>query len=338
LKSLNWFLLPPNLSAERTPERHLSSPVAKSSGTFFSLQALRAIAAWMVVMDHALLELTGGAPENWVTRVAWTLGSSGVSVFFVISGFIMVHISWANFGTPKAATDFMRRRIIRIVPLYWAATVLALAFHQVSATHGGTDGWHELVYSLAFVPYAGSDQSWQPVLPQGWTLNFEMMFYLLFACVLFFSRRAGLTAIIGFLVVFVFFGQQVPNGSVAYLASPIVLWFALGIGLAILWRSFGMSEPNWLARPAKLFQRFGDASYSTYLSHGLVLTVMLWAWKRAVGQPSVLLVFSSLIAATIAGRIIYATFEKPLLRTIDGMLKGPFRSSKHVPSADPQRS
>ena len=57
-----------------------------------SLQALRAVAAWLVISDHALLEVTRNEPQNPVTHVAWVFGSSGVYVFFVISGFIMVHI------------------------------------------------------------------------------------------------------------------------------------------------------------------------------------------------------------------------------------------------------
>jgi exopolysaccharide production protein ExoZ len=320
-----------NARAESTPERRLSSSSSKSSSTFFSLQALRAIAAWMVVMDHALLELTGNAGENWITRVAWALGSSGVSVFFVVSGFIMVHISWTNFGTSKAAANFMQRRIIRIVPLYWAATILAFAFHRVSGTHGAVDGWRELGYSLVFVPYPGGDQSWSPVLSQGWTLNFEIMFYFLFAIGLFFPRRVALAAIVGLLVAFVLFGSYIPNASLAYLASPIVLWFALGMALAILWHRFELSEPNWVSRRAKLLQQFGDASYSTYLSHGLVLTLTLWVWKMAVGKPSALLVFLSLIIATIVGRIIYGTFEKPILRVINSHVQKAIRVFAVVP-------
>jgi exopolysaccharide production protein ExoZ len=304
----------------------------KSSDTVFSLQALRAAAAWMVVTDHALLELTGNAAQNWITRVAWALGSSGVSVFFIISGFLMAHISWTNFGTSKSAASFMQRRIIRIVPLYWTATILALAFHRVSATHGAADGWRELGYSLAFVPYPGADQSWSPVLPQGWTLNFEAMFYVLFAVGLFFPRRIALAAIIGLLIVFVVFGSYIPNASFVYLASPIVIWFAVGMALAILWHRFEMDEPYWVARPAKLLQKFGDASYSTYLSHGLVLTVMLRVWKMAVGQPSFLLVFFSLIIATIVGRVIYVNFEKRLL----GIINSNLRKAIYVFKAGPQ--
>lgn len=319
--------------AEPAPERRLSSPAAlKSSSTILSLQALRAIAAWMVVMDHALLELTGNAAQNWITRVAWALGSSGVSIFFIISGFIMVHISWASFGTSNALAQFMQRRIIRIVPLYWAATILALAFHRVSATHGATDGLRELSHSLLFVPYQGGDQSWSPILPQGWTLNFEVVFYLLFAAGLLFPRRVALAAIIGALVVFVLFGSYIPNASLAYLASPIILWFALGMVLAILWRRFELSEPNWAAGPSKLLQRFGDASYSTYLSHGVILTVTLWAWKMAVGQPSIGLVFISLVTATIFGRIVYVMLEKPLLRLINSNVQRVNRAFAGSPS------
>jgi exopolysaccharide production protein ExoZ len=315
-----------------------SSPFLKSSGTILSLQALRAIAAWMVVMDHALLELTGNAAQNSITRVAWALGSSGVSVFFIISGFIMVNISWKNFGTSRAPAQFLQRRIIRIVPLYWAATILALFFHQFSATHGAADGWRELGYSLLFVPYQGGDQSWTPILPQGWTLNFEIVFYLLFAAGLFLPRRAALTTIIGVLVAFVFLGSYIPNANLAYLASPIVIWFALGMVLAIFWCRFELSEPDWAAGPSKLLQPFGDASYSTYLSHGVILTLTLWAWKTAVGQPSIVLVFFSLIIATIVGWAVYVLFEKPVLRIINSNIQKTIRIFAAVLSADPQRN
>src|ERR1700743_3794055 len=98
----------------------------QAGSKFCFLQALRAIAAWMVIADHALLAVTRGDPSSSVTSLAWALGDGGVYIFFVISGFIMVHISWNDFGQPGAAQRFMRRRIVRIVPLYWLATIGAL--------------------------------------------------------------------------------------------------------------------------------------------------------------------------------------------------------------------
>ena len=281
-----------------------------------SLQALRAIAALLVVADHALLEITNNQSANPAIHVAWTLGSTGVSVFFVISGFIMVHICWENFGGLAAATNFLRRRVIRIVPLYWLATVAALAFHRISATHGAHDGWPELFYSLSFVPYSDAEGSWSPILPQGWTLSYEMMFYAIFALGLSFPRQIGLLAVGVILGAYIIIGPLLPNETLAYLASPIVLWFMLGMGLAALWHWRGFEEPNWLARPARVLEGLGDASYSTYLVHGLILTVLLRVWTMAAGPPSMWIVPVSLVVVTAAGWATHLLVERPILRII----------------------
>jgi peptidoglycan/LPS O-acetylase OafA/YrhL len=279
-----------------------------------SLQAARAIAAWLVITDHALLEITQGKPQNWVTHLAWALGNAGVSVFFVISGFIMVHICWESFGRSGAAASFIRRRVIRIVPLYWLATIAALAYHRVSATHGAHAGWLELVYSLAFIPYSDSEGLWEPIVPQGWSLNYEMMFYVIFALSLLFRRLIALPAVGVTLGSFVIVGPLLPNETLAYLASPIVLWFLLGIGLGILWRQCGLEEPEWLATSAKFLEPLGDASYSTYLIHGLTLTMLFRIWIMTVGPPSIWIVPVSLAVATIGGWATHVVVERSLLR------------------------
>jgi exopolysaccharide production protein ExoZ len=279
------------------------------------LQAARAFAAWLVIADHALLELSHNAPNNQVTHLAWSLGSAGVYVFFVISGFIMVHICWDNFGRRAAPADFLRRRIIRIVPLYWVATVAALAYHKVSATHGANSGWSDLAYSLTFIPYSGDD-GWHPILPGGWTLNYEMMFYVVFALGLALPRKLALPGVGAALSAFVVVGPYCANGAVRYLASPIVLWFLLGMGLAVIWHWQDFAEPPWIAKSAKLLERFGDASYSTYLVHGLTLTVLLRTWTMVAGSPSAWIVPLSLVVATTAGLTTHMLVEKPVLRIV----------------------
>jgi peptidoglycan/LPS O-acetylase OafA/YrhL len=279
------------------------------------LQAARAVAAWLVVADHALLELSHNAPDSRVTHLAWSLGSAGVYVFFVISGFIMVHISWDDFGRRAASVGFLRRRIIRIVPLYWLATLAALAYHNVSATHGAHAGLSDLVFSLAFIPYSGDD-GWHPILPGGWTLNYEMMFYVFFALGLTLPRKLALPAVGAALGVLIIVGPFSANAAVAYLASPIVLWFLLGMGLAVIWHWRDFAEPVWIAKSAKLFEPFGDASYSTYLVHGMILTVFLRIWIRVAGSPSVWIVPPSLVVATIAGLTIHILVERPVLRLL----------------------
>ncbi len=277
---------------------------------FHFLQALRAVAAWLVVADHALIDITHGELQNPATSVAWAIGSIGVYIFFVISGFIMVHICWDDFGQRGAAPNFLRRRIIRIVPLYWLGTIAALVFHKVSVAQSGHAGWSELVQSLFFIPYHDEDMGWQPILRQGWTLNYEMMFYAVFAVALAFRRQIALPAIAGALAIFTLVGRLLPTGILAYLSSPIILWFVLGIGLAVLWRRRGFEEPKRLARSVRFLEPFGDASYSTYLVHGLALTMLLRVWEA----PSAWFVPMGLAVATAAGLGVHLLVEKPILQ------------------------
>ena len=290
--------------------------VDRRDDKFIFYRQRRAIAAWLVVTDHALLELSRNAPDSPVTHLAWSLGAAGVDIFFVISGFIMVHISWQSFGKRAASADFLRRRIIRIVPLYWLATVAAFISHKIWATHGAHAGWMDLAYSLAFIPYLSGEDGWYPILPGGWTLNYEMMFYMVFALGLTLPRKLALPSVAAALGAFIIVGPHFGKGAVAYLASPIVLWFLLGMGLAAIWHWRKFAEPSWIAKSAKLLELFGDASYSTYLVHGLILTVVLHIWVTAAGSRSVWIVPASLVVATIAGLTTYLLVERPLLGLI----------------------
>ena len=285
------------------------------------LQALRAVAASLVVIDHTLLELSANSASNPLTRIAYYLGITGVSSFFVVSGFIMVCVSWYSFGETGAGINFFRRRIIRIIPLYWIGTIVALGFHKVSATHGAHDGWRELAYSLAFIPYLGSEGGWSPILPQGWTLNYEMMFYVIFSLGLCIPRRFGLPAVGAALLAFVLIGGQSHSAVVVYLASPFVLCFLLGIALAIIWMQWELSEPTWIGRSARRLEPIGDASYSLYLVHGFVLTMLFRVWIYLVGPPSLWLVPLSLAVAILAGWVTYVAIERPLLGLLSGKNK-----------------
>ena len=287
----------------------------------YSLQALRAVAASLVVIDHTLLELTGNAPNNPLTTIAYILGSTGVYSFFVVSGFLMVHVSWSNFTGARAGIDFLRRRIIRVAPLYWIGTLAALFFHKISATHGARDGWREFAYSVSFIPYHATDGAWSPILPQGWTLNYEMTFYVIFALALCAPRKFGLPIVCAALITLVLIGGQSHFAEVVYLASPIVLWFLLGIIVAVSWKYLALSEPTWIEKSTWLLQPVGDASYSVYLVHGLVLTTLLRVWINLVGAPSIYLVPVSLAVAIVAGWVTFVVVEKPLLGLLSGKIK-----------------
>ncbi|MCI1710745.1 MAG: acyltransferase [Chiayiivirga sp.] len=150
------------------------------------LQVLRAVAALSVVVFHAGRYVADRVPE-----AAWRWGEFGVDVFFVLSGCVM---AWATRpGTPALA--FFARRFARIAPMYWLATlVVAVALWQwPSLFHAAVLDPMHLAQSLAFLPHyspGAPDQIW-PLFVPGWTLNYEMYFYLVFAATLPWITSAG---------------------------------------------------------------------------------------------------------------------------------------------------
>ena len=230
----------------------------------------------------------------------------------------MVHVSWSNPAGAVIGKNFLWRRIIRIVPLYWIGTVLTLGFHRLLATHRTQDSWRELVYSLSFIPYSGSDGKWsRPILAQGWTLSYEMMFYVVFALGLCAPRKFGVPMVCAALLALVLIGHQSNSATVVYLASPIVLWFLLGIALAVIWRYWEVSEPAWIGKLAQILEPIGDSSYSLYLFHGFVLILVLRVWIRFVGPPSLYLLPFNLAAAMVVGWVTYVMVERPLLELMN---------------------
>ena len=193
-----------------------------------NIQALRAAAALLVVFVHLdVFARVLGLP---------TVGHGGVDLFFVISGFIMVHTTWAR---PIGPGVFMLNRLARIAPIYWLITlavfsVALVAPRLLQATVADTE---QLVQSLFFIPFRKSNGLVQPVLFVGWTLNFEMFFYALFALgLLFRDRRRGALAVVLLLIVLVALGKwfRPENVLAAFYTRPIILEFGAGMALAAL--------------------------------------------------------------------------------------------------------
>jgi exopolysaccharide production protein ExoZ len=196
----------------------------------YNLQLLRAIAAALVVVAHvsALNPSLLGRPLAF--------GIHGVDLFFVISGFVMVHTTAIRPVTP---VQFMLNRIIRVVPLYWALTVAifavaAIAPGLVNATRADPV---ELLKSLLFVPFRKSNGQVQPVLFPGWTLNYEMFFYAVFASALLIrSLRWRVIAVAVAFACLVAAGAILPaRGTIPkFYTAPLLLEFAFGMLVAML--------------------------------------------------------------------------------------------------------
>lgn len=212
------------------------------------LQVGRFVAAALVVIAHAYSRLMRTVPEAAThtvlfgseTRSSW--GHLGVDFFFVLSGFIMAWTNWNRFARPSYPGEFLARRIARVVPMYWIATTVALVLllsQPALFSHGQRPVVSWILKSYFFVPaLSPGGYELSPLVGLGWTLNFEMYFYLLFAFALVLSRRHALLALLGFLAASVAFGLAVPpvGAPMLEVTSWLLLEFALGVGLAVALR------------------------------------------------------------------------------------------------------
>ncbi|EZP69692.1 Acyltransferase 3 [Sphingomonas paucimobilis] len=211
-----------------------SQPIGGVKARIQSLQALRGFAAGMVVVAHSIEH----APGKSIDPVTLS-GRFGVDIFFVISGFVILYVAGDGRFRPFS---FLNRRFWRIVPLYWALTFVVAALAIVLPSIFRTTQFDAvyLLKSLLFIPAAlpGTDD-WRPLFKLGWTLNYEIFFYLavglLFWCRSMVQRAAVLTAILGALMA-LSFALPTSWGLLRFYANLNMLPFLAGVWLAVLWR------------------------------------------------------------------------------------------------------
>ena len=190
-----------------------------------SIQYLRAVAAISVVLYHVLHHWLPHDPHICVLM-------GGVDIFFVISGFVMWGVTAGREGGSRS---FFSNRLKRIVPLYWIVTtvMLAILLAKPALLNSRFDVGH-VVTSYLFIPWRHPVKGeFQPLLIPGWTLNYEMMFYVIFALILFAPMRFRLPAVLGALVALVVLGF-IPHAGTSqsdFYTDPIILEFAMGVCL-----------------------------------------------------------------------------------------------------------
>ena len=146
-----------------------------------SVQYLRAIAILMVVSVHTLGSFGLQGVE---------FGVQGVDIFFVISGFIMMHIMHQR---SQNYLEFFFARFLRIAPLYYLATALIL----LTGNAYEPTFWH-IIQSFSLLKVYWH----QPVLVMGWTLEYEFCFYLLcsISILLFKNQKSRIIFLFGGLI------------------------------------------------------------------------------------------------------------------------------------------
>jgi len=223
-----------------------------AQSTLHNVQVARFFAAATVVIGHLQHEFLRSGALSPDSLLAWEPidWGFGVDMFFVISGFIMYLIAADSFGSAKSARNFLKRRFVRIVPLYWLMTSLMLGIVLLAPglVQHGEITWPGIIASYLFIPWPRSDGELFPILALGYTLNYEIFFYLMFAIALLFSRRTGM------LFLFCAFGLVLLARPLAppdwwpimFWGNPIIFEFMFGILLAHA-RLRGIRLPSHLA-------------------------------------------------------------------------------------------
>jgi len=161
-----------------------SAAASQTGGAFWTIQALRFVAALAVVCVHVTFYTHERLAPSFPM---YHQGAHGVRLFFVISGFVMIMSSQRLLSEPKGWAVFAVKRIFRIVPIYWLITFAKLAVVLGASNlvnhSDASDPWF-VVKSLFFIPTYNADGEIKPLHAVGWTLNFEMFFYLLFTIAL----------------------------------------------------------------------------------------------------------------------------------------------------------
>ena len=198
---------------------------------FLNIQILRALAAGLVVYVHAI-GTYGSRIDSIIEGHTVDLGDLGVKLFFCISGFIIFNSSSKLPGGFQSSLEFFIKRCIRIIPLYWIATSI---YAVKLAFQGNLPSAADFIRSLLFIPYANQAGSMRPVLGQGWTLNFEMVFYGMTAVLLLSSSRLRYHALIAALAIAVISNNWLPSANAnsffnaGLITTKLLLFFMGGL-------------------------------------------------------------------------------------------------------------
>ena len=236
-----------------------------------NVQALRAFAVLLVVLLHLLAVEVKYSQFDVLLPSFLRIGISGVDLFFVISGFIMVMVTGAypaaNSSERKLnARRFFYLRVTRIYPLYWLVTALVLAIFIIHPTFLNLPHFsvHYVINSFLLIPQQGL-----PLLMVGWSLIHEIYFYLVFSCLLLLPRKyLPLLLLVWLAVVIKGFAQldyydpdHNPFARIAF--SPVTVEFIAGCYLALIFEHFSNRRVHFPAPEAAFML-------------GLVSLLLLW--------------------------------------------------------------
>lgn len=264
------------MSIFQTAAPSLPTDRARDGDTLWTIQYLRGAAALAVTIYHALQWVDGG----------FEVGRAGVDIFFVISGVIMWRVTRLRPSTPG---EFLARRAGRVAPLYWLMTLLVwgIALRWPDFLPEVLPQGRHLALSLAFIPHFDPVGRPFPLLPPGWTLTYEAIFYLIFAAALFLPARLRAVGVTAGLAGLVGLGFILQDPVYVLGGNPMLLQFAAGVWLGVAMDAGALPDRRWgLAWMILGLGVFTGLQISGYLDE---------LWRPLIwGTPAAMLVMGAL--------------------------------------------
>jgi peptidoglycan/LPS O-acetylase OafA/YrhL len=255
------------------------------------IQALRAYAALAVVIYHvSVRSLVLLDRPFWTASLSW--GATGVDTFFVLSGFIIMTVHRRDISRRSQLRPYLIKRALRIYPIYWLVTLAVLPAYIAGYGDTAKRSFDVVIRSLTLFPqHVGGS----PIVNVGWTLSFEIFFYLVFAALIAIPMRYSAPLVVAWLgpCIFVFVctvsGLWHPTFTLlwTFLFNPRNLEFALGAAIALYGPAITLRRPRlWLIA--------GVAVLVTVAAISAVTTVSIPQRSVAVtGLPSGLMVLAA---------------------------------------------
>lgn len=269
------------------------------------LDALRGFAALYVVVHHVGLMPKPPLPVPDWFKALIAFGGSGVTLFFIISGFSMC-LSWKRHAAAKSPVEsFYVNRLARIAPLFYFWLVLAVIRDAVFKGSAGQHGALEIGANVLFL-FNLYEPFQKGIVWASWTIGVEMLFYAVFP----FIKRAGFNSLpktlfllaLSLVVVVIArggtagsaqSGQLLPlglfNGLGFFFVLPVFLMGVVTYHVHEILHSQGIGRLRlWLGRmllPAALVALGMLASYNP--------AGVSWYYASAVGYGLLLLGFST---------------------------------------------
>jgi exopolysaccharide production protein ExoZ len=275
----------------------IDSGAPGAPSTVENIQALRGIAALLVLWAHLKFPVAALSPGS--ERISWintAHGAIGVDLFFVISGYVISMTACKRHHRPL---DFFLARIARVAPLYLA--VFPLAFLHKAYVSWPAIPWRSAWNGLFYLPIFDWNDYTLPPLAVGWTLSFEMWFYVAFALLLNVWKPTKVALLLPLLFFAGAGAMTLYHGAwylPRFLFHPFVLEFAFGC-IVFQTQNAVKAVASWLLLAGGLFYMLVFSRHTGFLGWhvDLLSQHMDWAWERVLlwGFPS------ALVAAGLVG-------------------------------------